>query len=127
MKSVSDVLLLTASDQSCGACPRPDGSGQLQLQVEKDHLVSITTTYPKLDVPEHPSHSASLDDAEGGEVGGGAGREGGGGDGAQGGVSSASARLEIKRLLKVLAGLSQVHTSISTCLISSVPEACRLP
>lgn len=94
MKSVSDVLLLTASDLS-GGRGQTEGAGQLQLQVEKDHLVSITTTYPQLDMPDDvtPVGEASTGDEDGQAA------------------RSACARLEVKRLLKVLASLSQVSTS----------------
>jgi len=53
MKSFSDYVLLTARDVAVGA--RSDGGGggertaMLQLQVEKDNLVTITTTYTKLE------------------------------------------------------------------------------
>eukprot|EP00966_Prymnesium_polylepis_P102410 2372360-Prymnesium_polylepis.1 len=87
MKSVSDFLLLTASER--GGRAQTEGSAQLRLEVQKDHLVSISTTYPKLDVPKM---------ADGGD-------SGDGGDSADEGavgqpMRDASARLEVKRLLK---------------------------
>ncbi|KAL1520795.1 hypothetical protein AB1Y20_022359 [Prymnesium parvum] len=103
MKSVSDVLLLTASDMS-GGQGITEGAGQLKLQVVKDHLVSIATTYPKLDLPHDPTPAA--EDADGfGQP-----------------IRSAIARLEVKRLLKVLASLSQSDMRICNSIICVVPD-----
>ena len=104
MKSVSGVLLLTAKDAG-GRRAQAEGAAELKLQVEKDNLVSITTTYPKLDLPEsQPADDESPDE----DVCGKPARE-------------AHARLEVKRL-KVLTSLGQSDMRICNSIICVVPD-----
>ena len=98
MKSVSDVMLLSVSDAG-GGRGQCDGTAKLQLQVEKDNLVSITTTYPKLDTPDAAAGDDGDQESPEADVCGSPARE-------------ASARMEVKRLLKVLASLAQVSGQI---------------
>lgn len=98
MKSMSEYLLLTAIDgaHSNGQHSLIEGAGQLKLQVEKDHLVSVTTTYPKLDVPK-------LESRENLEVGL-----------HPQPARYACAKVEVKRLLRILQSLGQHCTRQST-------------
>ena len=103
MRAISDYLQLTASgsDASGGGA----GGGTLKLEAEKDNLVSIATTYARLDVQLLRGAEAATADAE-----------------AQRGVHEAVARVEAKKLQKVLAALLGTDIKVHNALLCIIPH-----
>ena len=134
MKSVHDWMRLTASrgpqlpgDVGGGGEIDGGGTAELQLLVEKPELVRIKTTYPKLGVPTAaPSED---DEAEGGGAAV-AGVDATGGAAACDAPAAApaallsrtaSASVEIKKLLRVLQSLSASDLKIQNAIVCVVP------
>ena len=103
MRAISDYLQLTASgsDASGGGA----GGGTLKLEAEKDNLVSIATTYARLDVQLLRGAEAATADAE-----------------AQRGVHEAVARVEAKKLQKVLAALLGTDIKVHNARLCIIPH-----
>ena len=103
MRAISDYLQLTASgsDASGGGA----GGGTLKPEAEKDNLVLIATTYARLDVQLIRGAEAATADAE-----------------AQRGVHEAVARVEAKKLQKVLAALLGTDIKVHNALLCIIPH-----
>ena len=103
MRAISDYLQLTASGSD--AAGGGAGGGTLKLEAEKDNLVSIATTYARLDVQLLRGAEAATADAE-----------------AQRGVHEAVARVEAKKLQKVLAALLGTDIKVHNALLCIIPH-----
>jgi len=105
MRAISDYLQLTASgsDASGGGA----GGGVLKLEAEKDNLVSIATTYARLDVQLLRGAEAATADA----------------DAERGGVHEAAARVEAKKLQRVLASLLGSDIKVHNALLCIIPHS----
>lgn len=85
-------------------------TGQLALEVQKPELVTIETTYAKLEVPGTQGDDGDVENA--------AGLNGSGSASAP-----ATASIEVKKLLKVLTGLIASDVKIQNAIICVAPSA----
>ena len=109
---LASVSIVMRRPLECGAygCPIEEKKtcqieDTLKLEAEKDNLVSIATTYARLDVQLLRGAEAATADAE-----------------AQRGVHEAVARVEAKKLQKVLAALLGTDIKVHNALLCIIPH-----
>lgn len=127
MRSVHEWMRLTTSRRAprageVGGGGEIDGGGtaELQLLVEKPELVKIKTTYPKLGVPVVQGEDGGRDDGGGGAAGS-CSHHPTADHPAGAPALTASASVEVKKLLRVLQSLSASDLKIHNAIVCIVP------
>ena len=103
MKVFTDYVLLIASDTAPGVASEPN-SAQLQLRVERDNLVTITSTYTSLDRVQKNQRELIGEDSRAGEI------------------EDVAAKVDIRKLSKVLQSLVSSDVKLHSGICCIIPD-----